>query len=510
MTLADILGAARKHIVAMVIVVAVIFGATCGIAAREVPVYTAYAQFYATLRQASTPASGTQDDGTATCDGTAQDQGQSDQAAPSPQTPSQVTSDQNFVKSQIGLLPTLVQTDAVLQPVIDKLKLTTTPDALAGNVAINMSEDSLFLTIGAKSTDPQTAADIANAVGESLNNQIAADSFGDVKTNALSPIVLQAVKPAKAPGAPTSNNRSTLLIGGLVALVAAILVAVALEAMNRRVRDVADLGRYVDAPVLGLVPESDELGEGSVVAAHPGSRAAEGIRRLARNLAFVTPDRTAFSNVVVITSPGPSEGKTTIAANVAAAFAENDEKVLLVDTDLRHPSIARLLGIDGRIGLTHLVTGQADSQTAIQPYWKPHFHVLPAGEQTTNPGIIINSQAMMSFLEQAAAAYDHVVLDTAPLSVTNDAAIFAKKGTLTLLVTAQRRTLKRTLRDCVQELEMVGVQVVGTVFNRTRLSRGGENYYYYYYYLEDEGRPRRRNPFRRRRRRTIGPEDGGK
>lgn len=493
MTLADILGAAKKHIVAMVITVAVIFGATCGFAAREVPVYTAYSQYYATLRQsAATP-----DQSGAT-------------PAPSQESPDQVKSDQDFVRSQIVLLNTLVQTDAVLQPVIDKLKLSTTPDALAGNVAINSSEDSLFLTIGAKSTDPQTAADIANAVGESLNNQIAADSFGEVKTNALSPIVLQVVKPAKAPGAPTSNNRSTLLIGGLVAVVVAFLVAIALEAMNRRVRDVADLSQYVDAPVLGLVPESNELSEGTVVASHPGSHAAEGIRRLARNLAFVTPDRTTFSNVVVITSPGPSEGKTTIAANVAAAFAENDEKVLLVDTDLRHPSVAKLLGINGRIGLTHLVTGQADSQSAIQPYWKPHFHVLPAGEQTTNPGIIINSQAMMSFLEQAAAAYDHVVLDTAPLSVTNDAAIFSKKGTLTLLVTAQNRTLKRALRDCMQELSVVGVQIVGTVFNRTKLTRGNESYYYYYYYLEDEGRPRKRGLFRRRRskRRAVKPEAG--
>ena len=504
MTLADILGAARKHLVAMVVTVAVVFGAACGIAAREVPVYTAYSQYYATLRQPSAAAQST----------TSPDQGDAqDGTGVQQDSPAQVKSDQEFVRSQIGLLNTLVQTDAVLQPVIDKLKLTTTPDALAGNVAINSSEDSLFLSIGAKSTDPQTAADIANAVGESLNNQIAADSFGDVKTNALSPIVLQVVKPAKKPSAPTSNNRSTLLIGGLVALVAAFLVALALEAMNRRVRDVADLEQFVDAPVLGLVPESDALGKGTVVVAEPGSRAAEGIRRLARNLAFVTPDRTAFSNVVVITSPGPSEGKTTIAANVAAAFAENDEKVLLVDTDLRHPSIARLLGINGRIGLTHLVTGQADAQAAIQPYWKPHFHVLPAGEQTTNPGIIINSQAMMSFLEQAAASYDHVVLDTAPLSVTNDASIFAKKGTLTLLVTAQNRTLKRALRDCMQELSMVGVQIVGTVFNRTRLNRGNENYYYYYYYLEEEGRPRKRGLFHRRRRarrRAVNTEAGSK
>lgn len=452
MTLADILESAKKHIVAMVITVVAIVGITCVIAMRETPVYTASARYYAAVQW----------------DGEEQVSNE------------QITSDQTFVKSQMGLLTEFARTSVVLKPVVDQLHLDTTADALSDSVSVIADSDSQFLTISARDTDPNVAADIANAVGESLNKKIASNDLGDVKTSALSTIALQVIKPAKAPTSPSSDNRSTLLIGGLVAVVSAFLVAIALELGNRKLRDLTDLGRCTDSPVLGLIPSSDKFAEGAAVISHADSREAENVRRLSRNLAFVSPDRTELSNVIVVTSPAPSDGKTTVAVNVAAAFAENNKKVLLIDADLRRPAVPRVLGMDGTIGLSHLVTGQTDSKTVIQPYWRSNFHVLPAGEQTTNPSIIINSRAMMSLLEQVATSYDYVVVDTAPLTVTNDAIVFSKHGAPMLMVVSQGGTLKHVLRDSLQELAMVGVQIVGVVFNRVRVSHDSSKYYSYY------------------------------
>nr|WP_239512465.1 CpsD/CapB family tyrosine-protein kinase [Bifidobacterium aerophilum] len=224
-----------------------------------------------------------------------------------------------------------------------------------------------------------------------------------------------------------------------------------------------------------------------VVVADPASNASESVRRLALNLAFISPDRTNRSNVIVITSSGAHEGKTTIAVNLAAALAEKGEKVLLIDTDLRKPSVARHLGLNGAVGLSHLLTGQVKSTDAIQQYWKPNFHILPAGDQTTNPSILINSNSMKSLLDEVSGLYDHVIVDTTPLRVANDAVVFAKDGARMLVVASQGVTIKKQLKDAMQELAMIDVPPVGSVFNLMQAKQGGD-YYYYGSYAEHEGR----------------------
>ncbi len=122
-----------------------------------------------------------------------------------------------------------------------------------------------------------------------------------------------------------------------------------------------------------------------------------------------------LANVIVVTSTGPSEGKTTVSVNLATAFAESGHKVLLIDADVRNPSVSKKkIGIEGTVGLTHLITNQVSS-SSIQRYWKPNFHVLPAGKQSMNPSILLNSRAMKALVEQVAESYDYVFVDTAPM-----------------------------------------------------------------------------------------------
>ena len=462
MTVADILEALKKHLIVELVVLVVALAGGYLYIGQQTPQYTATAQMFASFNRNPTES------------GTETDLG----------TPSytEIQSQSSYVTSQLGTLPTLVTTPAVLQPVIDELGLDMGVNALAGTIGISTSS-TYFVNVTATSADPQTAADVANAVGRSLKEQLSSDSYSSERTYVLSYLNLSVIRDATVPGSPSAPNVKSfmfkMLLAGLVAAVFAGLIA---EMLDQRLRQMTDLQRIVQAPTLGVIGKDKSFQESApVVVSAPSSRAAESVRRLALNLSFLAPDRTDRSNVIVIASSGPGEGKTTIATNLAAAMAENGERVLLVDTDLRKPSTAKNLDIDGKVGLTHLLAGKVTFDEAVQRYWKENFHILPAGEQTTNPSILINSRAMQEFLAYVTAHYDHVIIDTTPMRVANDAAVFAKDGAQLFMVASQGVTVKRQLRDAVQELRMVGIDPVGSVFNQEQAKKSKNGYYYYYY-----------------------------
>lgn len=274
-------------------------------------------------------------------------------------------------------------------------------------------------------------------------------------------------------------------------IVLGVMVALIKDLLDTRVRRDSDVTTVIDAPVLGSLSRNEAyVGTSPVIISRPASREAEEIRRLRTNVMFVLPDEP-LSNVIVVTSAGPSEGKTTLSVNLATAFAENGSKVLLIDADVRNPSVSKALGIEGAVGLTHLITNRVSSHDAIQRYWKPNFHVLPAGKQTMNPSILLNSRAMKALVEQVSGAYDYVIIDTAPMQVANDAAVFAKEGPELLLVAGLGVTEKKLLRQTGRELSTLSIDPVGLAMNygeTEKPQKGG--YYYYGDESDDNGRKR--------------------
>ena len=461
MTIADILRIIRKHAVAGIIVLAVALGLTGWKVSTTAPTYTA-----STVAIASTAVTG-------------------DAQAPAGQSGQQTT-------SRLGVVARLVTTPAVLQPVIDRLGLSDTVQGLAGRLSAS-TDDNGFLTITASDGDPRKAADLANSVYDSLVKQVSDDSFASDRTGLLDGLRLSVVEQASAPSAPFAPDlRKMWFMGALFGLAAAFVVILALEASDKRIRQSADVQRLTDVPVIGEIIRTDVFrGSAPVVVSNPNGRAAETIRRLALNLDFIAPDRTEMSNVVAVASAGAGEGKSTVSVNLAAAIAENGRRVLLVDTDLRSPSVAGMLGINGEIGLAHVLAGRASLKDAVQMYWKPNFHVLPAGEQHANPSILINSDAMASFLRAAAKEYDSVILDTTPMGVANDAAVFAKQGATLLLIVGQGVALKKGVREASREFHLIGVAPAGAVLNLVKVGRHHGKGSYYYYAEEKDGTARR-------------------
>lgn len=467
MTLADFVTVLKKHLSAVIATFVIAMAITLSLALTKTPQYTATAQYYASMRQEYL-ANELQSDSQNSPNGAYNAQGLN-----------ALKTQQDFIEAQTGMIPQLIKTSAVLQPIIDEYKIDTTPETLAKHITVGNGENSLFITVQVSDDSPNLAAKIANAIGKQANTQL---SSKDINGQPISQISLTAIQPAVVPSQPSTSGRSTLLIGFLASVIVSIIAGVACEALDRKVREDSDITRLIDIPILGHLTQATALTGKPVIITSPNSYIAEQVRRLALNLQFIAPDKQQFSNVLVISSTEASDGKTTIATNLAVAYAERGEHVLLIDTDLRKPSVAQVLGINGKVGLTHLLTGRVSSEESFQMYWHNNLHVLPAGNQTTNPGMIINSRAMKHLLDRVAAEYDHVIIDTTPLNVANDATVFANMGCLLLLVVSRGKTLKGHLRRVIAELKTVNTLPVGAVLNRAKALRSDNSYYYHKYY----------------------------
>lgn len=475
MTLSGLLSIIRKHVITIAVTFVVTVAAVCGLTAISPVKYTTTTQLFATYNDVS-----------------------GDQSNVNEQN-----SGSSYIMSQIKSYPTLTTTQAVLQPVIDELDLDTSTGALGKDISVTNPANTAFINISVTGTDPAQATDIANAVARSLSNVVEKSLYA---TGSRSAVKLSIVQPAVRPTAPSSPNwKFNILIGIVGGLILGVLVALFKDLLSKRIEDDDEIGEYLDAPIVGRIPEDDQLNETSpAVIGQPGSPIAEDFRRIRTNLSFIAPVDGTNCRLIVITSTGASEGKTTMSVNVAAALAENGAKVLLIDADLRHPSVAKKLDIDGSAGLAHVLSGQASVKDVVQRYWKGNLHIMPAGPKPPNASTLLNSPIMVELLNNAMQQYDYVIVDTAPMVVANDAIIFVRRGGSLVMVCRRDRTLKHDLREINEELATLDLSVTGVIFNCAKDNKKGGGYgnYYYYYYSDndsDKGKKRGRRLRRRKK-----------
>lgn len=476
-TIMDLLRIIRKHVISVIVTFVVVFAAVCAYTLLTPPKYTATSQVFATFSTSSSSDS-SQDDFNS------------------------LNSAGSYISNQIKSYPTLATTEAVLQPVIDQLGLNSTVSQLAAQLTVTNPTDTAFVNISVEDTNPKEAADIANTVAKSMKT-VVEDSL--YSSNSKSPVTLSVVQQAQEPSGPSSPkitlNMAIGIVGGLIL---GIIVALLKDLFSTRIEEAFELQEYIDAPIMGRIPEDDLLkGEVPVIIAKPSSPIAEEYRRVRTNLSFTAPVEGMNSRLIVMSSTSPSEGKTTSAVNTAVALAENGAKVLLVDADLRHPSVANRLGLEGNAGLTHVLSGQASVKDVVQRYWKPNLHVMPAGPKPPNASALLNSPVMKELLKQALTQYDYVLVDTSPLVVANDAYVFGAMGNGIVIVSGRDVTDKRDLREIAAQLDTLNIAVNGFIFNYAKDSKKdySAKYNNYYYYDDDSnsGNKKGRNKKRPKR-----------
>ncbi|OZG68565.1 protein-tyrosine kinase [Bifidobacterium eulemuris] len=454
-TLADLLMMIRKHVIMVVVVFVVVLAAVAAYTFTTPKKYSATAELLAMSGQGAV----------------------SDTASGNL---SQFNTASSYINSQIETYPELAKTETVLDTVIDDLSLNMTVSEVAELITVSNPSGTLMVDITAETVDPELSQQLANAVADSLSDQVST-SLGTLDED-VNPVMLSVVQRAQVPQSASSPRVALYLaVGALAGLILGVCCAVVREMLNTKVEESSDVRSIVGASSLGTVPQ-DELLEGSrpMVVAQPGGPLAEEFRRIHTNLSFLRADRAnEQGQVLVFTSSSPAEGKTTTTINVAAALAEDGAKVLLIDADLRHPSVAHHLDIEGHVGLAHVLSGQMMPKDVVQSYWKPNLHVLAAGKRPANPSILLNSETMAKLVSQAVTQYDYVIIDTAPLSVSNDASVFGRWANGVILVAGKGVCEKKDLAEAYDSLESAGVPVLGFVFNFADPKKKREGSYYY-------------------------------
>ena len=393
----------------------------------------------------------------------------------------------SYISNQITSYPTLATTSKVLKPVIDDLGLDETVTDLAGQVTVTNPTDTAFVNIAVVDGDPKQAADIANSVAESLKNVIESDLYSGDK----SPVKLSIVQKAQVPTSKSSPKTALYLaVGVVLGIIIGVFAALIKDLLNTKVEETSDVRGIVRASSLGSVPMDASLDDKRpVLVSRPNGAIAEEFRRIHTNIDFLQTDRTeGVGQLLVITSAQPSEGKTTMSINTAVALAEDGAKVLLIDADLRHPSVAHHLGIEGAAGLAHVLSGQMGPKDVVQSYWKPNLHILLGGKRPANAGVLLSSETMKLMVEQALTQYDYVIIDTAPLTVSNDGAVFGRWAKGLLLVVSRNVCEKKSLQEAVDTLATAQVPVLGFIFNRADPKKVNSHSNYYYYH--EDGAPR--------------------
>jgi capsular exopolysaccharide synthesis family protein len=375
-----------------------------------------------------------------------------------------------YAQNQVASFAALAATPAVLQPVVDDLGLPTTAARLAAQVSAQAPTDTVLVEVTASDGSAAGAARIANAVAASLGRQV--EALAPTDAQGQPNIEATTVTPAEAPSSSASPQvLLDLVVGLVVGLLLGIGCAVAREVLDNRVRDVATLARITPLPVVGMIGRR-RAGSGHpvVVEAAPLDPQAEFYRQLRTNLGFLEvsaegePGNRQLS-VIAVTSSVPTEGKSTVTANLAAALAEGGARVLLVDADLRRPSQAGVLGLEGAAGLTTVLRGGAEVEDVVQDWGTSGLQVLASGPCPPNPSELLSSPAMRRFLAVQREAYDFVVIDTPPLLPVADAAILSRLVDGTLVVAHTRLVRRHQLAEALHGLAQVEAHTLGVVLN---------------------------------------------
>jgi succinoglycan biosynthesis transport protein ExoP len=302
---------------------------------------------------------------------------------------------------------------------------------------------------------------------------------------------------ARVPTAPSEPNIPRNLSFALVlGIISGVGLAFLLENMDNTVRTPEQAQVISGLPSLGMIPLGSKSGNHgpagkrlaltaskevveTVTQIRPQSQMAESYRALRTSL--LLSNLGAPPRVIMVTSARPQEGKTTTSINTAIVLAQKGVRVLLIDADLRRPSVHKTLGMGPRSGLSNVLTGSATVQQTItlSPILS-NLYILPAGTPPPNPAELLASANMKELIDELRGQYDHIVIDTPPTLSVTDAVVLSPRADATILVIRSGQTTKQALRRSRDILMQVNAHVAGVLLNAVDLT--SPDYYYYYEY----------------------------
>jgi capsular exopolysaccharide synthesis family protein len=331
-----------------------------------------------------------------------------------------------------------------------------------------------------------------------LYQQIYISSMASLESLRLSraqstPNVVQ-TEPAKVPSNPISPKPTqTSALAGVVGLLLTGGLAFMIEYLDDTIKTPEEIKEITGLPVIGYVAElqsrsnnKSSNGYSLFVSEHPRSAVSEALRSLRTNLEFSAVDHPI--QTIVITSANPSEGKSTIASNLAVTIAQSGKKTLLLDADMRRPNVHTFFGISNRVGLSDLLRNNLRFDQVIKQFEaSPNVNILTSGSLPPNPSELLASEKMKKILEAFKKEYDIILIDSSPMVVT-DPQLLATRCDGVIFIAQPGKTRSNHIATNVQQLQQVNARILGVVFNRIPRRRNAYygGYYYSYYYSNDQ------------------------
>ena len=431
-------------------------------------------------------------------------------------------------------------------------------EALTGATEVQLIRDTQLIELSVEDTDPEMAARIANTIVEEFieqNQALQSSRFAESKTsleeemariqgqihNALLTIdelgdtpadqqqrdrlesdiaqyrqthagLLQSyeqirvaeaqttsnviqVKPAAAPEKPIRprvlmNTALAAVVGGMLAVGAIFLV----EALDDTLKNPDDVSRHLGLPILGTILKHEVENGNPVTAEEPRSPTSEAYRALRTNIQYASVDYPIRS--LLVTSPSANEGKSTIAANLGVVLAQGGKRSILVDADMRRPTLHKKLKVPNRVGLSaffvfHSLSGDTNEhpEGAIQDTLADGLSVIPSGKIPPNPSELLASERMSKVIERLKQDAEIIIVDSPPVTAVTDSSVLAPRMDGVLLVIQPGVTKLDAARHAVEQLHRVGANLIGVVLNNVEPKSSRYGYYYRYdraYYAEEE------------------------
>ncbi len=285
-------------------------------------------------------------------------------------------------------------------------------------------------------------------------------------------------------------------LGVLLGLIVGFGLSFLLEFVDTSIRGPSDIARRVDLPLLGMVPHEDDLEEvikdlRLAFSTHPNSLISEAFRQIRTCLLFSGP--ASKRRTLLVTSPSPEDGRTTVTLNLAASIARSGRKVLVVDANFRQPAVRRLFTSCPEGGLSSALVGQANWQELVQEV-EPNLSVMPAGPMPPNPGELLGSEQMGTMISEMVQQYDQVIFDSAPCLLVTDALALSTRVDGVILVVRAGANTHGIVQRVQEMLGRLGANIIGVVLNGARAMAGGylrKNYEAFYDYQEQAKLPQK-------------------
>lgn len=349
---------------------------------------------------------------------------------------------QEFIKQQLSSLEAQIQETTLRIEELQKSLLTINSVSQAAEVEREISQQTAKLS----TLRDNYATFLANSQQGAVN-------------------ILNVVEPANLPTQPVSTNKLLIIgLAGGIGLLLAVCAAYLLEFMDRTLKTTADVERVFNLPVIGYLANIAENGNNATyVVSHPNSLVAENFRLLHSNLEFFQAYNS--SKTILVTSPMQGNGKTTIAVNLALTIAATDQKVAIVDADLRRPAVHKALKISQNPGLADIIHSKVSVKEVVRPVKGKKIDVVAAGNIPPSVTEVVGSKRIAAILNELREDYETIIVDAPPL-VISDSYTLASKVDGVILVLEPGMTRDDQARVIKEQLNRAGARVIGIVFNK--------------------------------------------